>query len=125
MDSTHMAERSVGYLDEFAVTHSVRHAEFRFKVHQGNIGPPVRTHYKCDDVPLLTCSSLLEMQRKMNELVRLKHGFGELTVWFGNKKLKAIVVASRFLRDETEAFGSQLVGAPDPSSLPPLTAVVE
>lgn len=118
MTPTRMAKRLFRYLSFIAYKTNLVNAQLRFKVHEGKIGPPVLTLIDWNVAgPACTCPNLKEIiTRRINELIRLRHGFGELFVYFGKLKLDAVVACPRYFPNEFEKFGDLLEPGPDPDS---------
>ncbi len=110
MTQTQMAKRAFRYLSFVAYKTNLVNAQLRFKVHEGKIGPPVLTLVDWNvSGPGCTCPNLREIiTRRINSLIRLRHGFGDLVVCFGKLKLDAITFSPRYFADEFEEFGDLL-----------------
>jgi hypothetical protein len=110
MNPRRKAERLFRYLSFVAYKTGLVNAQLKFIVHQGKFGRPILTlkDWKVNG-PACTCPNLKEIiTQRLNELVQLRHGYGELLVFFRHLKLDAIIVSSRFLPGESDQFGDQL-----------------
>lgn len=100
-NSQRKAERLLRYLNFLARKNGLVNALLRIKVNSGHMGKPEFAFKEIAMDRFCPCPKFEDTVRdRVERLLKLKHGFGEVLVLFKKSKLEAIVLSLRYLRHE-------------------------